>query len=148
MKIVCKHPTVFRDYLIEEKYEAGIVLKGSEVKSLREGKASIKESFGIIRDGEVYIINSYIAPYEAANIFNHDPRRERKLLLKKGEIRRLIGKTQIRGYTLVPTMLYFKNGKAKVELALAKGKAKSDKRQDIRRKEAEREMERALKRSY
>lgn len=147
MKIVCKHPTAHRDYNFEEKYEAGLVLKGSEVKSLRENNASIKESFGIIRDGEIYLLNSYIAPYEAANIHNHDPKRNRKLLLNAHEIRKLIGKINIRGYTLVPLKIYFKNGIAKLELALAKGKKTHDKREDIKKRDANREMERAIKRS-
>lgn len=148
MKVVCKHPTANRDYILEEKYEAGLVLKGSEVKSLRDGNASIKESFGIVRDGEVFLLNSYIAPYEAANIFNHEPRRNRKLLLNRSEINKLIGKTQIRGYTLVPTKIYFKNGKAKLEIALAKGKKVYDRREDIKRRDAKREIEKALKRKY
>ncbi|HEX3035629.1 MAG TPA: SsrA-binding protein SmpB [Thermodesulfobacteriota bacterium] len=147
-KIVCQNPTAHRDYFLEEKYEAGIELQGSEVKSLRDGKASVKESFGMIQDGEVFLVNSYIAPYESANIFNHDPRRNRKLLLHKREINRLIGKTQIRGYTLIPVRIYFKNGRAKVELALAKGKKFFDKREDIKKREADREMEKALKRRY
>ena len=120
MKVVSKHPTAHRDYVFEEKYEAGLVLKGSEVKSLRNGNASIKEGFGIVRNGEVFLLNSYIAPYDAANNFNHDTKRERKLLLNKREINKLIGKTHIRGYTLIPTKIYFVNGKAKLELALAK----------------------------
>lgn len=147
-KIVCQNPTAHRDYFLEEKYEAGIELQGSEVKSLRDGKASVKESFGMIQDGEVFLVNSYIAPYESANIFNHDPRRNRKLLLHKREINRLIGKTQIRGYTLIPVRIYFKNGRAKVELALAKGKKFFDKREDIKKREADREMEKALKKRY
>lgn len=147
MKIVCKHPTAHRDYNFEEKYEAGIALKGSEVKSLRDSNASIKESFALLRNGEVYLLNSYIAPYDAANIYNHDPKRDRKLLLNAHEIKRLIGKTQIRGYTLVPLKIYFKNGIAKLELALAKGKKTQDKREDIKRKDAKREMEKAIKRS-
>ena len=147
MKVVSKHPTAHRDYIFEEKFEAGLVLKGSEVKSLRNGNASIKESFGLVRNGEVYLLNSYIAPYEAANVFNHDPKRDRKLLLNKREINKLIGKTRIRGYTLIPTKVYFTNGKAKLELALAKGKKTHDKREDIKRKEAKRDMEKALKRS-
>lgn len=147
MKIVCKHPTAHRDYNFEEKYEAGIVLKGSEVKSLRESKASIKESFGLVRDGEVYLFNSYIAPYEAANQFNHDPTRDRKLLLNAHEIKRLIGKTNIRGYTLVPLKIYFTKGIAKLELALAKGKKTHDKRDDIKKRDAKREMEKAIKSS-
>jgi len=147
MKIVCKHPTAHRDYEFEEKYEAGLVLKGSEVKSLRDGKASIKESFGIVQDEEIFLLNSYIAPYEGANIFNHDTKRDRKLLLNRKEISRLIGKTQIKGYTLVPVKVYFKNGRAKLEIALAKGKKRHDKREDIKKREAEREMEKALKKN-
>ncbi len=147
MKIVCKHPTAHRDYNFEEKYEAGLVLKGSEVKSLRDNSASIKESFGLIKNGEVYLLNSYIAPYEAANVFNHDPKRTRKLLLNALEIKRLIGKTNIKGYTLVPLKIYFKDGIAKLEIALAKGKKTHDKREDIKKRDANREMEKAIKRS-
>ncbi len=147
-KVVCKHPTAKRDYLVEETYEAGIELRGSEVKSLRSSNASIKESFALLRNGEVFLINSYIAPYESANVFNHEPRRERKLLLHKSEIKRLIGKTQIRGYTLIPVQIYFSNGLAKVELALAKGRKSHDKRDDIKKREADREMEKAMKRRY
>lgn len=147
-KVVCTHPRAKRDYDIEENYESGIELKGSEVKSLRGNQASIKESFAMIRNEEVFLINSYIAPYESATVFNHDPRRERKLLLNKREIMRLMGKTQIRGYTLIPTKIYFKNGKAKVDLALGKGKKVHDKRDDIKKREADREMEKAMKRHY
>ena len=147
-KVVCTHPRAKRDYDIEENYEAGIELKGSEVKSLRGNQASIKESFAMIRNEEVFLVNSYIAPYESATVFNHDPRRERKLLLNKREIMRLMGKTQIRGYTLIPTKVYFKNGKAKVDLALGKGKKVHDKRDDIKKREADREMEKAMKRRY
>ena len=148
MKVVSKHPTAHRDYIFEEKYEAGLVLLGSEVKSLRNGNASIKESFGIVRDGEVFLLNSYIAPYEAANILNHDTKRERKLLLNRREINKLIGKTHLRGYTLIPTKIYFDKGKAKLEIALARGKKKHDKREDIKKIEAKRDMEIALKRNY
>jgi SsrA-binding protein len=147
-KVVCTHPRAKRDYDIEENYEAGIELKGSEVKSLRANQASIKESFAMIRDEEVFLINSYIAPYEQANLFNHEPRRERKLLLNKREINRLMGKTLIRGYTLIPLKIYFKKGKAKVDLALGKGKKVHDRRDDIKKREADREMEKALKRRY
>lgn len=147
-KVVCTHPRAKRDYDIEENYEAGIELKGSEVKSLRSNQASIKESFAMIRDGEVFLINSYIAPYEQANLLNHEPRRERKLLLNKREINRLMGKTLIRGYTLVPIKVYFKRGKAKVDIALGKGKKVHDRRDDIKKREADREMEKALKRRY
>ncbi|MCL4245447.1 MAG: SsrA-binding protein SmpB [Candidatus Dadabacteria bacterium] len=146
--MVCTHPRAKRDYDIEENYEAGIELKGSEVKSLRSNQASIKESFAMIRDGEVFLINSYIAPYEQANLFNHEPRRERKLLLNKREINRLMGKTFIRGYTLIPLKVYFKRGKAKVDLALGKGKKVHDRRDDIKKREADREMEKAMKRRY
>lgn len=146
MKVVSKHPTAHRDYILEEFYETGMVLKGSEVKSLRAGNASIKESFAMVRNGEVFLINSYIAPYEAANVLNHDTKRERKLLLNAREINKLIGRTNVRGYTLIPTKIYFKDSKAKLELALAKGKKTHDKREDIKRKEAKREMDKALKR--
>lgn len=147
MKVVAKHPTARRDYLIEDVYEAGIVLKGSEVKSLRASNVSIKESFAMLRDGEVFLMNSYIAPYNPANVLNHEPTRERKLLLNRREITKLIGKTHQRGYTLIPTRLYFKEGKAKLELGLAKGKKTQDKRDDIKRKEAKREMDKAVKRN-
>ena len=146
MKVVSKNPTAHRDYILEEKFEAGLVLKGSEVKSLRNGNASIKESFGLVSNGEVFLMNSYIAPYDAANAFNHDTKRDRKLLFNKREINKLIGKTSIRGYTLIPTKIYFVNGKAKLELALAKGKKKGDKREHIKRKEAKRDIEKAIKR--
>ena len=147
-KVVCTHPRAKRDYDIEENYEAGIELKGSEVKSLRQNQASIKESFAMIRGEEVFLVNSYIAPYEKASVFNHDPRRERKLLLNKREIQRLMGKTIIRGYTLIPLKIYFKRGKAKVDLALGKGKKVHDRRDDIKKREADREMEKAMKRRY
>lgn len=146
-KIVCQNPKAHRDFFLEEKYEAGLELKGSEVKSLREGKASVKESFALIEDGEVFLVNSYIAPYEGANQFNHDPKRSRKLLLHRREISRLIGRTQIKGYTLIPVKIYFKNGRAKVELALAKGKKAYDRREDIKRREAQREMDKAFKKA-
>ncbi|MGE5443702.1 MAG: SsrA-binding protein SmpB [Ignavibacteriales bacterium] len=147
-KVVCQNPKAHRDFFLEEKYEAGIELEGSEVKSLRDGQASIKESFAMIQDGEVFLINGYIAPYEGANRFNHNPRRERKLLLHRQEINRLIGKTQIKGYTLVPVKIYFKNRRAKIELALAKGKKTYDRREDIKRREAQREVDKALKKRY
>jgi len=146
-KIACQNPKAHRDFFLEEKYETGIELKGSEVKSLRDSKASIKESFAMLRGAEVFLINSYIAPYERANRFNHEPTRERKLLLHKREIEKLIGKTRIKGYTLIPVKIYFKNGRAKVELALAKGKKDYDKREDIKRREAQREMDKAFKKS-
>lgn len=147
MKKVCTHPTVHRDYHIEEKFEAGLVLTGAEVKSLRNGKASIKESYAIARAGEATLVGGYIAPYEAAGgAAEYDPTRSRKLLLKKREINKLIGKTQMKGYTLVPTAIYFRGGFAKVELALAKGKKLYDKRSDIKKRDADREMQRAMRR--
>jgi len=145
IKKVCTNPRANRDFTLEEKFEAGIKLQGSEVKSLRNSQVSIKESFAMVKDEEVFLINSYIAPYEAANVFNHDPRRERKLLLNKREIKRLIGKTQIRGYTLIPVKIYFKNGLAKIELALAKGKKQYDRREDIKKRDIKRELEKAVK---
>ena len=144
-KIVCTNRTAFRDFHIEEKFETGIELKGSEVKSLRLSQASLKESFGMVRDGQVYLINSYIAPYVEANNFNHNPKRERKLLMHRKEINRLIIKSQAKGYTLVPLKIYFSKKYAKLELGLGKGKKNIDKREDIKRKDDEREMERAIK---
>lgn len=145
IQVVATHPTAKRDYEIEEVYEAGMVLTGTEVKSLRRGSCSLKDGFAHIKNGEVFLENVYIAPYEQGNRYNHDPRRSRKLLLKKREIARLIGKTEQRGYTLIPLRIYFKNGYAKVELAVAKGLAKYDKREKIKRKEQEREIQRAMR---
>ncbi|MGQ0793158.1 MAG: SsrA-binding protein SmpB [Deltaproteobacteria bacterium] len=145
-RVVCQNPTSHRDYFLEETFEAGLELRGSEVKSLRDGQASIKESFASLMKGEFFLINSYIAPYEQANIFNHDPKRNRKLLLHRREINRLIGKTRTKGYTLVPVKIYFKDRRAKVEIALAKGKKFYDKREDIKQRDAEREMEKEFKR--
>lgn len=144
-KVVCTNRTAFRDFHIEEKFETGIELKGSEVKSLRLSQASLKESFGMVRDGQIYLINSYIAPYVEANNFNHNPKRERKLLMHRKEINRLIVKSQAKGYTLVPLKIYFSKKYAKLELGLGKGKKNIDKREDIKRKDAEREIERAIK---
>jgi len=134
-----------RDYEIEETLEAGLVLTGTEVKSLRRGSCSLKDGFAVIRDGEVYLMDVYIAPYKEGNRYNHDPLRRRKLLLKRSEIARLIGKTQQRGYTLIPLQIYFQNGFAKVELAIAKGLAKYDKREKIKREESQREIQKAIK---
>jgi len=132
-------------YEIIEVMEAGIALQGTEVKSLRMGRANFVDSFATIRDGEVLLCNMHISPYEQGNIYNHDPVRERKLLLHKQEIRRLTGKVVERGMTLVPLKIYFKNGRAKVELGLAKGKSTFDKRKDIARKDEQRMMEREFK---
>ncbi len=133
------------NYFIEETCEAGLVLLGSEVKSMRDGKANLKDSHARIQKGEAFLVNAHISPYPGANQFNHEPTRTRKLLLHKREIARLTGKTKERGFTLIPLRLYFKGGKAKVELALARGKKLYDKRETLRRKMAQREVERSLK---
>ncbi|MBO8168424.1 MAG: SsrA-binding protein SmpB [Thermoanaerobacteraceae bacterium] len=145
-KIITENRKAKHDYHIEEVYEAGIALKGTEVKSLRAGKANLKDSFARVENGEVILYNMHISPYEQGNRFNHDSKRKRKLLLHKSEIRRLIGKTRERGYALVPLKAYFnERGIAKIELALAKGKKLHDKRRDIAERDAKREIERALK---
>lgn len=132
------------EFLIEETVEAGIALMGSEVKALREGKANLKDSFGRIENGEAWLWNAHISPYGPASQFGHEPTRTRKLLLHRGEIERLHGKVKERGLALVPLRLYFKNGRAKVELALARGKKQHDKREAIRDREQRREIDRAL----
>jgi len=133
------------DYSVEETFEAGLVLVGSEVKSLRNGNAHLRESYARIGRGEVFLVKAHISPYAAASGFNHEPTRTRKLLLHGREIRRLTGKVKERGLTLIPLKLYFKNGRAKVELALARGKKIYDKRETLRRKAMQREVERSLK---
>ena len=133
------------EYSILQTFEAGIILVGTEVKALREGKANLVDSYGKLKDSEVWLVNAHISEYTKGNINNHDPRRERKLLLNKSEIRKLIGKTREKGLTLVPLRLYFKNGKVKVELALARGKKVYDKRKDIAKKDFQREQERRIK---
>ena len=144
-KIVCVNRQARHNYFIDEIYEAGLVLVGSEVKSLRDGKANLVDSYAQIRHGEAFLINAHISPYAGANQFNHEPTRTRKLLLHGREIERLTGKTKERGLTLIPLKLYFKGGRAKVELGLARGKKLYDKRETLRRKVAEREVERSLK---
>ena len=143
-KMIAANRRARRDFRLLESYEAGIVLKGTEVKSLRTGRASLQDSFASIDRGEVFLYNMHIPPYESGNRFNHDPKRTRKLLFHRSEIKRLIGKASARGLTLVPTRLYFKRGKAKVEIALARGKREYDKREDIKKREAQIEMRRAL----
>lgn len=145
MKLVANNKKAYHDYFIEEKYEAGLVLHGTEVKSLRMGKCSIKEAFIRIENGEVYIYGMHISPYEKGNIFNKDPLRIKKLLLHKQQIRKLIGSSAEKGYTLVPLQVYFKDGRAKIEIGLAKGKKLYDKRQDIAKKDQRREAEKELK---
>jgi len=145
-KPIALNREVHRKFAVEERVEAGMVLKGTEVKSLREGRVSLKESFARFKGPELFLVGLHIAPYSAGNIWNHPPRRPRKLLLKKRELKRLMGRVQERGYTLVPIRMYFKRGIAKVEIGLAKGKKIYDRRQDIKRRELEREMGRAIKR--
>lgn len=145
MKLVANNKKAYHDYFIEEKYEAGLVLHGTEVKSLRMGKCSIKEAFIRIEDGEVYAYGMHISPYEKGNIFNKDPLRAKKLLLHKQQIRKLIGSIAEKGYTLVPLQIYFRDGKAKIEIGLAKGKKLYDKRQDIAKKDQRREAEKEMK---
>lgn len=145
MKLVANNKKAYHDYFIEEKNEAGIVLHGTEVKSMRMGKCSIKEAFIRIENGEVFVYGMHVSPYEKGNIFNKDPLRVKKLLLHKQEINKLMGKIAEKGYTLVPLQVYFKDGNAKVEIGLAKGKKMYDKRQDIARKDQRREAEKELK---
>jgi SsrA-binding protein len=145
MKIACENRKARHDFFIHETYETGLALQGTEVKSLRAGRANLKDSYAVIRDGEVFVENMHISPYEQGNIFNHDPLRPRKLLMHKAEIVKLFSKTREKGFTLVPLKIYFKHGKAKLELALASGKHTYDKRQDLQDKAAKREVERALK---
>jgi SsrA-binding protein len=133
-------------YHLLDRWEAGLVLTGTEVKSLREGKAQIKDGYAALRDGEVWLHNVHIPPYAPASRENHDPERSRKLLMHRHEIERLIGKTREKGLTLIPTRLYFANGRAKVEIALARGKDVGDKRQAIKERELKREMERSVRR--
>lgn len=145
MKLVANNKKAYHDYFIEEKYECGIALHGTEVKSLRMGKCSIKEAFIRIENGEVFVYGMHVSPYEKGNIFNKDPLRVKKLLLHKQEIHKLLGKIKEKGYTLVPLQVYFSNGKAKVEIGLARGKKLYDKREDIAKKDARRETEREFK---
>lgn len=145
MKLVANNKKAYHDYFIEDKYECGIVLHGTEVKSLRMGKCSIKESYIRIEDGEVYAYGMNISPYEKGNIFNKDPMRPKKLLLHNAEIVKLFGATTKEGYTIVPLQVYFKDGRAKLEIALAKGKKLYDKRADIAKKDQRREHERDFK---
>ncbi len=144
-KLICQNKKAFHNYFIEETYRAGISLLGSEVKSLRDGKVNLGDSYGDIKRGEVFLVDAHISPYPQANRLNHEPLRTRKLLLHKREIRRLIGKVEQRGYTLIPIKLYFVGGKVKVDLALAKGKKLFDKRETLKKKTMEREMERGRK---
>lgn len=144
-RLIANNKKAYHDYFIEEKYETGIVLHGTEVKSLRMGKCSIKEAFVHIDQGEVFIYGMHISPYEKGNIFNKDPLRPKKLLMHRNQIMKLQGQLSEKGYTLVPLQVYFKEGLAKVEIGLAKGKKLYDKRQDIAKKDQRRENEREFK---
>ena len=145
VKLVAQNKKASHDYFFEELFEAGIELVGTEVKSLRMGKCSLKESFIRIFNGEAYILNMHISPYEKGNIFNRDPLRVRKLLMHKKEIMRLFGMVKQESYTLIPLSLYFKGSRVKLEMGLCKGKKLHDKREDMARRDAKREMDRALK---
>ena len=145
MKLVANNKKAYHDYFIDEKYEAGLVLHGTEVKSLRLGKCSVKEAFVRIENSEVWIYGMHISPYEKGNIFNRDPLRPKKLLMHKDEIRKLTGKISEKGFTIVPLQVYFKDGRAKIEIGLARGKKLYDKRQDSAKKDQRREAEKEFK---
>ena len=144
-QVVAVNRKARHDYFIEETYEAGLVLKGTEVKALRERKANLQDSFARIEQGEIFLYHCHISPYSHGHTVNHEPLRVRKLLLHQEEIRRLVGKTRLRGYSLIPLKIYFKRGVAKIQLGLAKGKRPADKRESIKKRMAERDMERTLR---
>lgn len=148
MKIVSQNKKAYHDFFILDTYEAGIELKGTEIKSVRKGSVNLKDSFIRIKNDEAYIENMHIAPYEQGNRFNHEPLRTRKLLLHKKQIKKLQKEVKENGLTIVPTKLYFNTAKLKVEIALAKGKKLYDKRQDLKAKDAKRDVEKALKNAY
>ena len=145
IKLISQNKKAWHDFFIEETYECGISLAGTEVKSLREGKVNLKDSYASIDNGEVYVKGMHISPYEKGNIFNKDPLRDRKLLMHKYEIRKLIGSVKEKGYSLIPTKLYFKNSRVKIEIALARGKKLYDKRNDIAGRDAKRDIARKIK---
>lgn len=145
LKLISKNPTAHHNYFIENTVETGIVLTGTEIKSIRAGKVNLKDSFAILKNGEIYICNLHISPYEHGNIYNKDPLRDRKLLLNKREIHKLIGLIKQKGYSLIPVSMYFKNSFVKIELGISKGKKLYDKRDEIAKKDAMRNVERSLK---
>lgn len=145
IKIIATNKKAYHDYFIEDTYEAGIVLVGSEVKSIRQGQVNLKDTYCLVRGGEMQLINMHVSPYDKGSYFNEDPRRMRKLLLNKSEINKLRGKVEIKGYTLVPTKIYFKQGLVKVEIGLAKGKELHDKRHSLAEKESKRDLDREIK---
>jgi SsrA-binding protein len=144
-KVLAQNKKASHDYFIEETYEAGIVLQGTEIKSIRAGRVNLRDSFARVENGEVFVYGMHISPYEQGNRYNHDPLRPRKILLHKKEIDRLAGVTKEKGYALIPLKIYIKNGYAKVLLGVARGKKNYDKRESLKRKEAAREIERAFK---
>jgi SsrA-binding protein len=144
-KVVAQNKKANHDYFIEETYEAGMVLQGTEIKSIRNGRINLKDSYARIQNGEIYLLNAHISPYEQGNRYNHDPLRQRKLLLHKKEIDKLLGETKEAGYALVPLKVYLKNGYAKILIGLGKGKKNYDKREDLKKKEAKRDIERAFR---
>lgn len=145
LKVVANNKKARHDYFIEKIYEAGLVLKGTEVKSIRQGRVNLKESYVIVKDGEIFVFGMHVSPYKEGNIFNEDPLRTRKLLLNKNEIRRISQEVKLAGATVVPLRLYFKNGRAKLEIALAKGKKLYDKRESQREKDIKRSIDRKYK---
>jgi SsrA-binding protein len=144
-ELIARNKRARHDYEILETWEAGIVLTGTEVKALRDGRANLTDAFGIVKDSEVFLLNLHIGAYGQGNMFNHEPTRTRKLLLHRREIRRLIGAVERQGLTLVPLDLYFKDGRVKTRIALARGKQQHDRREDIKRRDADREIARALR---
>ncbi len=147
-KVIAQNKKASHDFFIEETIEAGIVLKGTEIKSIRAGRVNLKDSFARVEHGEVFLHNMHISPYEQGNRYNHEPTRTRKLLLHRKQINKFIGETQQSGYSLVPIKLYLKNGVAKILIGLGKGKKKYDKREDLKQKQAKRDVDRALKERY
>lgn len=147
IKIICDNRKAGHHYFLEDRFEAGIVLTGTEVKSLRTGKANLQDAYAILKNGELFLINAHIAPYALGNRENHEPLRTRKLLVHKAELNKLFGKSEVRGFTLIPTKMYFKKGRAKVEIALAKGKTGVDKRKTTQEREAKRELAKVAKRA-
>lgn len=145
VKLIAQNKKAFHDYFIEDRLEAGIALVGTEVKSLREGRVNLRDSYATVRDGELYLVGAHISPYTAGNVFNHEPLRDRKLLVHSRELRKLARRVGVPGYTLVPTKMYFRDGRAKVEIAVARGKAAYDKREALAKKDAQREIERGFK---
>lgn len=148
MKIICQNKKASHDYFLLDTYEAGIKLKGTEIKSIREGKTNINDAYVIAKESKVYIVNMFISKYEKGNIFNHDERRQRELLLHKKEINKIAGKVTMEGLTLIPTKVYFVDALVKVEFAIAKGKKLYDKREDLKRKDLVREEQKVLKTRY